>query len=102
MPGEVVSNMTRIQEIKAREQAATPGEWQASGAKNDILTMNLDIIACFCDREDDYGADCDFIAHARSDVPWLLEKLKAAREYASEMDRDDCVIELLRILEGSD
>ena len=70
-----------IAAIKALADAATEGPWEMAGAKNDILSPDLDIIACFCDRQDDEGigqadADVAFIAAAREAVPCLIKHIE--------------------------
>ena len=74
-----------IAAIKALADAATEGPWEMAGAKNDILSPDLDIIACFCDRQDDEGigqadADVAFIAASREAVPALIADLERAWE----------------------
>ncbi len=64
--------------IKKLCEAASPGPWEPSGAKNDVLGPKLDIIACFCERED-YEADAEFIAQARTNVPLLVAALQEAQ-----------------------
>jgi len=77
----------------ARCKAASSGPWEPSAAKNDVLDPKLDIIACFCERED-YEADAEFIAHAREDLPAALEALEEAQggwnAAAAELARHDC------------
>lgn len=61
--------MNRIEEIRAREQAATPGKWYEDGW------------ALWDDESDEYvalhdtSADAQFIAHAREDIPYLLSEV---------------------------
>jgi hypothetical protein len=49
-------NDERLAEIRKREQAATPGPWWASPS--------------------DEGADAQFMAHARTDIPDLLSEVE--------------------------
>lgn len=93
--------------IRAREQAATPGPWEP------LFTVHGDpfvVPACtpYPSRQiaavsvapEDYGrADAEFIAHARKDIPTLLDALEAAEAerdafkdefYKWEMTDEDC------------
>jgi hypothetical protein len=49
-------NDERLKEIRKREQAATPGPWWVSPS--------------------DEGADAQFMAHARTDIPDLLSEVE--------------------------
>ena len=89
--------MSRIDEIKARAEAATPGPWGRHdfGRPGDEEPTSIIVHAGAFDwraiNDGDYVAampawerPCDddalFIAHAREDIPWLLaeiERLKA-------------------------
>lgn len=66
--------MSRLDEIKAREQAAFGGPWEALDAdENGMHAVAVDgtvlvEVGDFCDAE--------FIAHAREDVPWLVERVR--------------------------
>lgn len=73
--------MSRLDEIKAREQAAFGGPWEALDAdENGMHAVAVDgtvlvEVGDFCDAE--------FIAHARDDIPHLLalvESLTADRD----------------------
>lgn len=93
----------RIAEIRARAEAATPGPWKAG---KDDFTKNIieavkDRGTIIVQRRDDHNmfwnsiiplkqtfSDADFIAHAREDVPALLEeveRLRAENEKLKEM-----------------
>ena len=69
--GQGVVTMTdkRIEEIKARCEAATPGPW-------DIILNGHNI------KVERTPANIDFIAHAREDIPWLLDQLAEAQRGA--------------------
>lgn len=82
----------RLDAIRARCEAATPGEWSVIPkgnalsvvAKSGAFTMNI----CHYSHKD--GADAEFIAHARTDVPDMLaeiEHLRAKLQIAQ--DRSD-------------
>lgn len=92
----------RIQEIKARADAAYPGEWRGTdGYSDQVLSIGNDglVDRHICDirgwghltgrgsgalHMTDEAAgkqmqnDAEFIAHARQDIPWLIEQLEAA------------------------
>ena len=78
----------RIEEIRARHQAATPGPWGTSRDLNGTYTIKH---GTYITREDGFGSDGDvavlagdeqaaysngsFIARAREDVPYLLDRV---------------------------
>lgn len=79
----------RLQEIKARADAATAGPWKASH-RHGLLTENDDESAglgleiegppeAWNRGQFSRGADASFIAHAREDVPDLIAALEASR-----------------------
>lgn len=91
----------RIAEIRQRVEKATPGKWWAShddDLRPQIITLGPsgegppDVVARLS-----YVRDDEFIAHAREDIPYLLEALHAsehARQQAerlAEERRKDCV-----------
>ena len=64
--------MNRLNEIEARANAATEGPWELLGDGEYVSGPGI-LVA-----PDDGGvtsADAEFIAHARTDVPWLLEQV---------------------------
>lgn len=80
----------RIQEIKERLQATTPGAWKVRIPDGDyfgsddptVETEDGQYIArtgydglSYTVRET-MGADAEFIAHAKEDIAWLLEQLE--------------------------
>lgn len=73
--------MSRIEDIKARVAAATPGPWVADeewwvcqpGEDGDIIVDG----SVFPDPR-----DAAFIAHARTDIPDLLRVVEAAADLA--------------------
>ena len=84
--------MKRLNEIKARAEAATPGPWEADGTgevsqhwsrpKPWETVVGTDV-ACmsYCYGGSAKGVerdeDAEFIAHARTDVPALLDALQS-------------------------
>lgn len=82
-------NLTqKLEEIRLREQKATPGEWEFAGDCCDdeqedpfIYVQHPEVRnAVSVLFEADWGTteDADFIAHARQDIPWLLERVEEA------------------------
>jgi len=87
----------RIAEIRAREQAATPGPWEArvtgytktgyAGGPSYFCVLVPDgpvynVLSDMLDKD-----DAAFIAHARQDVPDLLAALAAERERAAKLEQ---------------
>lgn len=66
----------RIAEIRARTEAATPGPWEWMDAYM-MCHENPEVKVPFDDRR--RQADRLFAAHARQDIPDLLDALEAAR-----------------------
>lgn len=84
----------RLEAIKQRAAQATEGPWvkgsyRGVGEDYDIETANggtLDgVMRGMFGRE----ADADFVAHAREDVPALIEALEEALEEAYRMDSEE-------------
>jgi len=65
--------VNRLNEIEARANAATEGPWAASSGYVESGTAT--IVECSDPLPFDQ-VNAEFIAHARTDVPWLLEKVK--------------------------
>ena len=107
-----------IDEIAAREKAATPGEWTvgtSTGVRGEpahltivkeapdkLTTRVIGQVFPHCDNyrlhRSTLEADADFIAHAREDIPYLLaqlkdreEKLAAVKKLASEAVCPGCM-----------
>jgi hypothetical protein len=84
-----------IEAIRSREQAATPGPWQATpnltGVPNGVdISLDPCVIAIVhSDAEPaNLAADTAFIAAAREDVPALLAEIEAMRaEWAADSAR---------------
>ena len=69
--------LSRLKEIRAREQAATPGEWVHPDAwdgtsSREVWTRGGVQVAARLSP-----ADAEFIAHAREDLPFLLAQIEA-------------------------
>jgi hypothetical protein len=96
-------NEKRLNEIKARAEAATPGEWQYIACESadwllgnmrpietlEELSTQVDLLNPYSDHEFS-EEDLAFIAHARQDVPDLVaevERLRAALEEIRDLAR---------------
>lgn len=81
--GEPITNevVQRIAEIKIRVGAATPGPWTTTGIgkTHGIVYHIRGGSERLCIAAEMGGPDSNFIAAARRDVPWLLERLEEAR-----------------------
>ena len=78
--------MTRLDEIKKRAEAASPGPWDfRSGLgwfdvhAHPYLHNSGNVLISVHNGTPENKRDADFIAHAREDVPWLLAQLEAAQ-----------------------
>lgn len=78
----------RLAEIKARLQAATPGEWR-EGAEGNLRVYGPDnqyehsgLVAVFTRR-----SDVQLIAHAPADLTYLLSKLEEAQSWQAVAGR---------------
>ena len=88
--------MNRLNEIEARTNAATEGPWELLGDGEYVSGPGI-LVA-----PDDGGvtsADAEFIAAARTDVPWLLDQvesrdkaLDAALRLADQMEAEDAAM----------
>ena len=99
--------MNRLDEIEARANAATEGPWEWEGEAKAEWELGANSLVP-SRRPDDpvlygYGydasgievktpADAEFIAHARTDVPWLLEQVERrdkALEAVLDLHKED-------------
>ena len=98
----------RIEEIKARLDAATPGPWP-----DDYVYDTIRHIARNCEFESvtdpDFGwdrySDSPLIAHAPDDIAYLLtelERLSAPRECPSDLDHDGMLLFLYAHFAGTE
>ncbi|MEV6074974.1 hypothetical protein AB0L80_07685 [Streptomyces sp. NPDC052069] len=95
MPEPMTSDRER--EIRAREQAATPGPWESDGAEiygtlGGVLMVDL-WVGETLDVEDQQrsNADAAFMADARSAVPELLAEVVRLRARVAELEgQADC------------
>jgi hypothetical protein len=81
----------QIPQIAARVEKATPGPWvihSPRGYKNHIKTAD----GLYVMEENAYGwrhrEDAEFCAHAREDVPYLLNELRASESARQEAERE--------------
>ena len=100
--------MNRLNEIEARANAATEGPWEWEGESNEPWPAGDNSLRSVSGAKDDlvlyawgydaYGieaardADAEFIAHARTDVPWLLEQVERrdkALEAVLDLHKED-------------
>lgn len=96
----------RIAQIEERLAAATPGPWQQDLIHDQTYEIRADgyLVAETWDR----APDATLIAHAPSDLAWLLGVAKAAREVAHKwvtdvepmFDIDDAIDALCAALES--
>lgn len=78
-----------LEAIKARADAATPGEWSAQDTDLDVHTEDsrslIHLAEVLLSDEDTRAnhpqavADAEFIAHAREDIPALLAEVHRLR-----------------------
>lgn len=90
----------RVQEIRDRLEAATPGPWEAwaglthDGERQDGISPrgDLNIDVCFTIISPQGSEDAEFIAHAPDDIEFLLaevERLQNDLEVARDALRDE-------------
>ena len=75
-----------LQEMEDRSNAAAPGPWSSLVVGRDLEAGLNCIVQSCCKVIEIYGgtvADQDFIAHAREDLPRLIDELRILRANAS-------------------
>lgn len=85
----------RIAAIRERAERATEGPWEGVLEAPEICVLHPGSrkhIGCYFNEDE----DVDFIAHARADVPWLLDQVEFWKFQAS--GSADAITELRRIL----
>lgn len=90
--------MDRLDEIHARCEAATPGPWKYIDNGFDGMIKSEEETICGgepCEGRIEDGPDAQFIAHARDDIPYLLDRAEKA-----EADRDTyrAALQLLELM----
>ena len=73
--------MNRLNEIEARANAATEGPWDLIGGGEYVTPVGIMVAP---DDGGVNGADAEFIAHARTDVPALVAALRAVLKLHKE------------------
>jgi hypothetical protein len=72
----------RLAEIEVREKAATPGPWvvcEYAGYFDVQLAEDYEFANIWSDEKTPLAqANADFSANARTDVPWLIARLREA------------------------
>ncbi|WP_098892234.1 hypothetical protein [Streptomyces sp. or3] len=97
--GPVPMTPDREQEIRAREQAATPGPWQSDGAEiygtlGGVLMVDLWVGETLdVENQERSNADASFMADARSAVPELLAEVERLRTRVVELERSAVLAE---------
>ena len=78
-----------LQSIRKRYSATTPGPWESYIEGRDHTSGSSFIMTSGEDIELTGGtdADQDFIAHARQDVPRLLEEVQRLRQRIAELEK---------------
>jgi hypothetical protein len=64
--------MLNIDEIKARTKTATPGPWKQTRPSGEYVENDENFNVCLTRRSNDAA----FIAHARHDIPDLLDEVE--------------------------
>lgn len=83
---------TQLQEIKARAERATKGPWRYcpgdSFSAYPAVTVKIDgkWLNLFIAEDQDFEAETEFIAHARTDIPNLLAHIEFLQATITEAD----------------
>lgn len=112
--GELDASATRLAEIWARAQAATDGPWRMrhGATTEDAIHVEFGEVLVVPDgwgwADNDWrkiNADAEFIAHARSDVPWLMAEVDRltgerdrARGLAARLEEQVARVEALAVV----
>ena len=90
----------RLNAIKARAEAATPGPWGQCVA----ATCPMGNAYLYLDSEDyvrlAHDNDMQFIAHSRQDIPWLIEQVE--RLQAEVQRKQVALTQIQDLLIGTD
>jgi hypothetical protein len=103
VPARVVSGQEtsdqRIAEIRAREQKATEGPWEYRDG-GEIWARTIHLIVGNTGFE--YFDDAEFAAHARQDIPYLLDALTVLQQRIEEWGRaiSPCAVHAPDVWEG--
>lgn len=88
--------MNRIDEIKARCEAATPGPWETEGAKLNraVIGGKVELLNWVGDSLFYSKDDFAFIAAAREDIPFLLAMVDTLQAGQKMMESDQASAEM--------
>jgi len=90
----------RLEEIRKRCEDATPGPWKPTKSGYSVFCR----IPYFSDLRIATGferGDAEFMAHAREDIPWLLEQMVTTLRRADAAIRDLTELAEMWILAGT-
>lgn len=83
-----MTDAERIEAIRTRLEKATAGSWhQGPHYRSDVESRLHRICECKAMNSPQGIANAEFIAHAREDIPWLLDALDRQRERIDVLDR---------------
>ena len=87
----------QIKEIEARAEAATPGPWEQDTPYVDVkkseFVRNAICVVGVCDQN---RLDAAFIAHARQDIPSLLDTIEAQQQENQQLKHGKYGVEYYR------
>lgn len=109
----------RIEEIEQRTNAATPGpwkwqcEWKEDGYHSGAMgELKPNILWYGMDGEENIYChekiNAEFIAHARTDIPYLISRVRALEKALSEAicklddSHEKLGLRLIKVLQGDD
>lgn len=73
-----------LQEIEAREAAATPGPWRRGVGNTAMRVCSAYPAKCYFICEGTNAADLEFVEHSREDIPALVAEVRRLRESLEE------------------
>ena len=79
-----------LKDIEARHEKATEGTWEhtLNEHKTSKVYLTIKEAGFLPIAEVQVKQDADFIAHARTDIPALIEALKQEREKATKLEKE--------------
>ncbi len=89
----------RLQEIRARLDAATPGPWVRNYDNGEVVVMDPDDGRTMIGNVT-FTRNIDLIAHAPADIAWLLAALESERRHSAMLAQriDGHLLENVRLL----
>jgi hypothetical protein len=69
--------MSRLAEIRTRTNAATQGPWKRTEVR---VMADCEASGLSYDGKRNRQANAEFMAHARADIPWLLDRVQELEE----------------------